>query len=210
MNGFCPCASSPLNQTLSPMIQPPTSIQSWYDFDNLPPKNPRDLIAWANITGATPAFSLSSNYATGPWISSPISIGAILPACIALGSDNLQNVADAQQWNSDHLTAKTDTNLAIPLRKRIFLRGGTQWKMQISLNLGPATYNDLQLSFLDNAATRGDAQGTIPVVAFTGGNLTGNIVLEVVLKIFGQYTMGLRAYDGTNRSMYEMEWAVVK
>ncbi len=39
MSGICPCASSPLNQTLSPMIQPPTSIQRMYDIDNTPTKN---------------------------------------------------------------------------------------------------------------------------------------------------------------------------
>ena len=91
----------------------------------------------------------------------------------------------------------------------MFLRGGTQWINKIGINLGVATYNDLQLSFRDNGATRGDAQGTIPVISFTGGNWTGNILLEVVLKTFRHFSMGLRGYDGTHNSMYEMEWVVV-
>jgi hypothetical protein len=128
-----------------------------------------------------------------------------------LGTDNLQTVADADQWNFQHLTAKIgDGTIAPPLLKVIFLRTGTQWKNTIQLSLGGVTYNDLQLSFRDNAATRGDCRSTIPVISFTGGALTGTINLDVVLKTTGHFMIGLRAIDGSaNKSMFEMEWKIV-
>ena len=207
MNGSCPCNSSPFNPTTIPQ---PSNAQSWNDLQVFQPINPVDLIAWANIASSTTSFRMSPNFATGPWITSPFSLSSTPPYVAALGTDNLQNVADADQWNFQHLTGKGgDTTITLPLLKVIFLRGGAQWKNSIRLTLGGATYNDLQLSFRDNAATRGDYRGTIPVISFTGGNLTATITLEVVLKTFGEYTMGLRAYDGSNISMFEMEWIVV-
>ena len=204
MNGTCPCISSQANQI-------PSSIQSWNDLQVLQPKDPTDLIAWANITGPAAAFTLSSTYLGGPWVASPFSIGSISPKCVALGTDSIQNVADADQWNFQHLTSKAgDPTLAPPLTKLIFLRAGTQWKNSIQIAIGGATYNDLQLSFRDNAATRGDCRATIPVIAFTGGALTNTITLDVVLKTPGHFMMGLRAIDTLgNKSMFEMEWVVV-
>ena len=184
--------------------------RSWFDLQAMVPCCPLELIAWASVSGSTTAFSRSSTFLQSTWIASPFSIGPTLPACVALGTDQLQNVADGQQWNFQHLTGKIDSTVAPCMTKVIFLRGGTEWKNQIGISLGGATYNDLQLTYRDNAGTRGDAQGTVPVIAFTGGNLTGNIVLEVVLKRFGHFKMGLKGKDGSNNhSIFEMEWVVV-
>lgn len=120
----------------------------------------------------------------------------------------MQNVADADQWNN-RLTAKIDSTVAIPLRKVIFLRGGTSWKMRIPIDFGGSTYTDIQLSFRDNAATRGDAQGTWPVIQF-GGSFTGVCTLEVVIKTMGRVSIGLRAVTGGTTSMFEMEWMIVQ
>jgi hypothetical protein len=66
------------------------------------------------------------------------------------------------------------------------------------------------LSFRDNAATRGDFAGTIPVISFTGMNYTGNTSLEVTLKQLGTVIMGLRAINAAgDYSMFEMEWHIV-
>jgi hypothetical protein len=128
MNGSCPCLQN----------QPPqfsSGVQSWNDLSVLQPKDPTDLIAWANITGATTAFALSSTFLESSWVASPFSIGASLPKCAALGTDSLQNVADADQWNFQHLTAKIgDGTIAPPLLKVIFLRAGTQWKNTIQFH----------------------------------------------------------------------------
>jgi hypothetical protein len=209
MRDTCPNALS------FPNSPPPIreGAQSWNDLITTQPADPRDLIANAAIQGTTVQFTLSSTFtiSSGSWIPSPFALGSSAPTCAALGTDSFQCIEYANQWNFDHLTAKVgDALMALPLLKVIFLRAGTQWKNMVRLNLGGATYNDLQLSFRDNAATRGDSRGTIPVVSFTGGNLTGNITLEVTLERTGHFMMGLRAIDGSsNKSMYEMEWKVV-
>ena len=122
----------------------------------------------------------SSSYAitAGTWTASPFTIVSN-PLCVSLWTDSLHNAADATQWDFRHLTVQIDILSPVPPNKLNFLRGGTQWINKIGLNPGVATYNDLQWSFRDNGATRGDAQGTIPVISFTGGNWTGNVLLEV-------------------------------
>lgn len=220
INGTCSCATCAMKDSC-PNALPAQNmvtavsggVQSWNDLIAMPPADPRDLIGNAVIAGTTVQFLRSNSFtiSSGTWITSPFSLGPSAPVCAALGVDSYQCVEWANQWNFDHLTAKVGDSLtALPLLKLAFLRAGTQWKNIMRLNLGPATYNDLQLSYRDNAATRGDAQGTIPVISFTGGNLTGNVILEITLKRTGHFMMGLRGIDGSsNRSMYEMEWIVV-
>ncbi len=220
MNDSCSCATCSMKDSCPNALPPQDTlslvsgaVQSWNDLIVMSPADPRDLIGNAVIAGTTVQFLRSNTFtiSTGSWIASPFALGPSAPVCAALGTDSLQCVEYANQWNFDHLTAKVgDSLMALPLLKVVFLRAGTQWKNIVRLNLGPATYNDLQLSYRDNAATRGDAQGTIPVISFTGGNLTGNIILEITLKRAGHFMMGLRGIDGSsNRSMYEMEWKVV-
>lgn len=75
----------------------------------------------------------------------------------------------------------------------------------ISLAFGGVTYNDLQLSFRDNAGTRGDAQGTIPVISWTG-SFTGNQTLGLVFKQPGKVVLMLRAINAAGDwSAFEME-----
>lgn len=215
----CPCAASRLLQThgifdnsMLPCSAYPTSTKSLLNLASMQPKCPLHLIAWININGTTPTVVNSSTFTitSGTWEASSFSI-ATVTQCVALGAENFQIVADADQWNFQALTAKVGDSLnQSQLNKLMFLRGGKKWKMRIGINLGSAKYNDLQLSFRDNAATSGDVQGTIPVIVFTGENLTGNIILEVVLKLFGHFSMCLRAIDGSsNKSMFEIEWVVV-
>ena len=203
MNSSCPCASeSNLNS--------PGAIRSWIDIQHLCPKNPLDLIAYAKINTLVGVYGDVSSFSTpsAGWITSPFSIAGS-PVCIARGSDNLLNVANATDWNFSHPTANLDSTLTPVLRKVIFLRGGTDWQMNIPLDLGEATYNDLQLSFRDNAGTRGDIQGTVPVISFGGGNFTGLVTLSLVTKIKCRVSMALRAIDTNNNwSMFEMEWIV--
>jgi hypothetical protein len=77
---------------------------------------------------------------------------------------------------------------------------------------GSGPFTDLQLSFRDNAGTRGDAQGTIPVILFTGSFAAGTYTLEIALQNVGstQVVMGLKATDNTAKpTMYESEWIIV-
>ena len=71
-------------------------------------------------------------------------------------------------------------------------------------------YVNFELSYRDNAGTRGDAQGTVPVISFSGTSFTDPLVLYVTLKQVGHVSMGLRAIDNAgNWSMYESEWIIV-
>jgi hypothetical protein len=185
-------------------------IQSWIDWRTSTPKNPLDLIAYATFDGTVGSYSLSTTYAPtgGAWQPNTWSINGSI-VCAALGTDNIQKVANADQWNFAHQTQAPYSNPAPPLSKVIFLRGGTEWIMTIPINM--AACSDLQLSFRDNAGTRGDAQGTIPVLLWSGAIAGATHVLKVTLKTTGQVVMGLKATDtGSGQpTMYESEWIIV-
>ncbi len=186
-------------------------VISWYDLQNTAPKSPFDLIANAYIGGNQGEFAYSTTFVDPPggvWTPSPITY-LQEATCIALESDNQLMVADANQWNFRHQTVNLASDLAPPLQKVIYLRGGRQWQMDIFLDLG-TTATDLQLSFLDNAGTRGDYAGTIPVINFAGP-IASPAKLSITLKDFGKVSMGLRMIDSVTGdwSMYEMDWVIV-
>lgn len=188
-----------------------TTINSWYDLQNSAPRNPFDLIANAYLNGTQGVFAYSDTFKDPPgatWIPSPI-IYSSEAVCTALESDNFQKVADANQWNFNHQTVNTSSGLALPLHKVIYLRGGHSWQMDVMLDLGTPT-NDLQLSFLDNAGTRGDYAGAVPVITFPGSH-SGIVQLSLTLHEVGRTSMGLRMIDsGTGDwSMFEMDWVIV-
>jgi hypothetical protein len=185
-------------------------INSYYDLQNMCPKNPLELLAMASINGTTGALANSSTFGSETWTD----VGSLLtitskPTITTLGGDSAQNVADAQQWNFLNLTWNSASTVPIPLRKTIFLRAGTHWSNRITL-ANTATIQDPQLSFLMNAATRGDKQGTIPVISWAGGSYTaGTFALDVVLKQPGHVRMGFWFISGGAYYMFDMEWFVV-
>ena len=137
MNGSCLCNLAPFNPII---IKQLFNAQSWEDLQVFQPINPVDSITRANIAFATASFRLSPSFTAGPWITSPFSLSSSPPSVAALGTDNLQNVTDADQLNFQHLTGKGgDTTIALPLLKVIFLRGGAQWKNPIRLTFGEYT-----------------------------------------------------------------------
>jgi len=178
-------------------------------LQNYPPRNPFELITNAYIvSGANTdqGIYLNSSTFANPalWVTSPFAISAP-PVVAALGTDSIQNIADANQWNFDHLTWNSSTQLAPPLRNMIFLRVGAQWQNNIAINLGGLNYSDLQLGFLDNAGTRGDYAGTYPVISWTARAYTGAVTLELTASQAGQVRLGLRGIDGAgNYSMFEI------
>lgn len=214
--------------------QNPASINSWIDFQKMTPQNPLDLIEYAEIR-TVPGLYLNSNTFLIPggssappvsppfgppppppitaWTVSPFTYNG-LPTCFANETDNQQMVSDALQWNFKHQTADTSAYSALPVRKIIFLRGGNQWAMDIPLSLGASSYPNLQLTFRDNATTRGDYAGAYPVIDFSNSAtpFTGNVNLRVILKTTGHVSMVLRAIDNGAPavwSMFEMEWVIV-
>jgi len=84
--------------------------------------------------------------------------------------------------------------------------------MEIKLDFAVGL-DDLQLSFLDNAGTRGDAQGTVPVLGFSLGApfASGSHVLNLTLKSFGTVSLGLYSLATTSgdQGMMELDLVIV-
>lgn len=185
-------------------------INSWIDLSVCPPKNPLDLIANTYIDATQGVYLNSSTFLTPPgsWVASGLSVSAA-PFCKALETDNFQMAAEADMWTFQRQTRFSSASTAPPVQKMIFLRGGRRWAMHIPISMGGGTYTDLQLTYRDNAATRGDFAGTVPVISFTG-SFSGTPKLIVTLNTLGTVSMGLRAIvGGTDYSMLEMEWVIV-
>ena len=131
------------------------------------------------------------------------------PVVTALGTDDKAKVEEASQWNFNHLTWDDSSAVPIPLRRTMFLRAGTEWKNTLYLTL-PATITEAQLGFLNNAATRGDNQGSIPVIRISGNWVGSGIALDVVLRQTGSVRMGLWLENGSTYYMFDMKWRIVQ
>src|SRR5262249_13419432 len=145
-------------------------LNSWIDWRNMMPRDPLEVIANATFKAAVGTYTNSTTYITVPtsWATHSITYNTA-PTVSALETDNQQMVADAAQWNFQHQTRSPSfSTLALALQRVAFVRGGTQWANTIQLIANGVTgpLDDWQLSFLDNAGTRGDAQGTVPVFSF--------------------------------------------
>lgn len=182
----------------------PRQLDSWNDWQSMCPIDPLDLIAYASIGGTVGERYQSSNFLDpgAAWTANYSTISDA-PKIVALETDNLQMVADADQWNFSHLTWNSSSALAMPLRKVIFLRGGVQWSNLIKIATGGPTIQDVQLSFMSNAGTRGDKQGTVPVIQWQGLG-AANIDLALTLKKYGTFNLALWLYDGTNYTIMEL------
>ena len=127
--------------------------------------------------------------------------------------DEQQQVFNATSWNFENTTVNILSTTAPPLRKTIFLRAGIRWANAIPLALGVSPqFTELQLSILDNAATRGDAQGTIPVFRWASGPYAGTQTMGLVFKQPGRYSLGLMGINNNSTpdySMFEMDVVAV-
>lgn len=195
-----------------------TGIRSWNDFQSKAPVDPRDFIAYATF-GLAPipgTWYLSDNYSqpdTGSiWIDSPISVnGAVTVTTNA--TEQKQMVFDATSWNFQNKSTNTAASVAPPLRKVIFVRSGLEWINTVPLALGSSPdFTELQLSLLENAATRGDMQGSIPVFRWASGPFLGSVLLQLVFRIPGRYALGLVGINNASApewSMFELDIVAV-
>ncbi|MBE0643824.1 MAG: hypothetical protein IH600_07065 [Bacteroidetes bacterium] len=198
MNGILPAQSCE-----------PAVATNWIDYQRMCPSDPRDLIAYAVLDSNVGQFAFSSDIIEpGAWTDSPLAISND-PIVSALESNNQLKVADADQWNFLNQTWNGSSALAIPARKFLFLRGVNEWDNRIYIDFGGTPVTEVQLSLMMNVATRGDKQGTVPVIKWTGLELTGERTLNVVLRQFGSFSIGVWTFDGANYGMYEMIWQVV-
>ncbi|MBL7988186.1 MAG: hypothetical protein JNJ94_09000 [Chlorobi bacterium] len=185
-------------------------INSWYDWAHQMPADILDLVAMARLGGTVGTFLNSTSFNTPPvaWTAAGIGYSGE-PLVAALATDSGLAINNSDQFNFGHELRNQSALLAPPLQKVIFARAGTQWENLITLAFGGVTYNDLQLSFRDNAGTRGDAQGTIPVISWAGA-FTGNQQLGLVFKQKTQVSLMIRAITSAGDwSAFEMEVKVI-
>ncbi len=192
-------------------------VESFNDLSVRPPTDPLELISNVILTDTASepgVWSLESTYIapTGGsvWIDSGIVIASV-NTVTTNHSDNEQMVFDALAWNMAHQkTTDFASTTAPPLRKTIFMRAGEEWTNTLALTLPASpTFTELQLSFLDNAATRGDAQGTVPVFKFSANApYAGAATIDMVLKKRGRFQLGLMGIDTASTpdwSMFELD-----
>ena len=185
-----------------------TQIESWIDIERTMPADPMDLIAYASLNNIAGAYANSGTFNGSSWVASGLTVFNE-PLVESLATDQAATVSHAEQWNFSHQTAKLTG--ALPLRNVIFLRAGRNWSNKIILAFGGASFNEVELSFRDNAGTRGDAAGTVPTIGWDTNVFTGNVTLNVTLNGTGVAIMGLamRNSGSGDRSMFEMEWHIV-
>ena len=185
-------------------------ITSWYDLENHSPKNPFDLIAFAQFAGVNGEFEYSTEFLGTNGATTPLSLAAG-GSLGAWGSDSGQKMGDADMWTMQHKMVNVSNLVPPPLHKLAFLRGGMEWKNTLLVDVA-VDLDYMMLSFLENAGTRGDAQGTVPVIRFDGPIIAGQHPLVLTLKTFGEVSMGLKTLATTSgdKAMMEMDWVIVR
>ncbi len=188
----------------------PPQAQSWIDWIHAMPMDPFSVIQNAAIGATQGTLVNSTNYNNSTWAANTVVLrSGQTPTVTALEVTNAQMIADAAQWNFRSQTNNASATLAPPLLRAIFMRGGPQWQMTLPLDFGGNTFTNLQLSLLDNAGTRGDAQGTVPVIQIAG-SFTGATTLLLTFKAFGEFIFGLRCDTGGGTvMMYESRMRIV-
>ena len=179
----------------------------------MPPKDPLELISNVVLTDTgseSGIWSLESTFlaptGASAWIDSGIVISSVNTVTTNHG-DNEQMVFDAQAWNMAHQkSTNTDATTAPPLRHVVFMRAGEQWTNTLGLTFPSSpTFTEVQLSFLENAATRGDAQGTVPVFKWSAGApYAGAVTLAMTLKKRGRFSLGIMGINNNSTPDWSM------
>lgn len=184
-------------------------IRSWYDLENHVPKNPFDIISSVRLGPTLGIFENSADYLGSGYVATPLSYTGNY-SVQAWESDNQQYVGDAEMWTMQHKMVNVDPSIPAALQKVAFPRGGIRWKNMLELNIG-VDLDWLLISFLENAGTRKDAQGTIPVIRIPGPIFSGASPLLVTLKMSGTVSIGMKtkATGSGDEAMWETDWSIV-
>ena len=197
-----------------------TMVRSFNDLQQLDPVDPRSIIDYVAIddAGVQPGvWTLSSNYAvpTPPSVWGATAIGLNGLVTIETNhTDNDQMVFDAAAYTqANQQSTNTSSSVAMPLRKIAFCRAGRQWLNDIPL-VFPASPQivEVQLSLLENAATRGDNAGTIPVFRFAATPFSTTPNLRIVFKRPGRFVLGLLTINNAGTpgyALFELDAIVV-
>ena len=184
-------------------------LQSWNDLLITDPVNPLDIIAYSTLNRITGSWSLTSTYATptppSVWGTTPIAIAGDVTT-LSNNATEAQTVFDATSYDFSHTSINIQSTLAPPLRKMVFMRADVLWTNRLPLSIsGSPNVVEVELSLLENAATRGDAQGTYPVIRWPApGPYVGAMDLELVFKRAGRFSLGVMTIDNNSTPGWAM------
>lgn len=182
-------------------------ITDWYALENSVPKNPFDAIAFASFAGVDGVFEYSSDFIGTNAATTPLSLaaGGIVETW---ATDSGQMVGDAQMYTMQHKMVNVSSSVPPPLHKLAFVRSGIQWKNTLLIDVG-VDLDYMQLSFLENAGTRGDAQGQVPVIKFDGPIVNGQHILVLTLEYPMAISLGLMTLAAVSGDKAMMELDLV-
>lgn len=200
-------------------LPPLTSANDWNGFQTTPPCSPLKLIAFARLqqdsvvkVGALHFDDAILKVTT--WLTEQPMLRTSAPACLANDATDGNLVANASQWNFQHNTAP-GAGIAPPLQDTVFMRAGELWTMRFGLDCRSHAFSVIGLTFLKNMATRGDAQGTVPMILFSNGDgFSDEWQLDVTLKAPGSHALMFvgwsdHAGDPEVACQLTMNWEVV-
>jgi hypothetical protein len=188
-----------------------SALTGWNDIQTHCPSNPLEIIKYAKIGETTGTFLNSSQYLSSDlsWAASSMVLSAD-PVCYANATEQGIAVSDALEWNFSHLTGAVGLVVPPPLKNIIFLRSGSIWKMRLSLDAGMA-FKNVELTIAQNLGTRGDAQGTIPVIGFSTTEFAQNTTMDIIVEGNGKYDVALlmQNHDGSSSMMHVFTMVLV-
>lgn len=184
--------------------------QGWLGLKKSMPQDPTDFIAVAQLDTIW-AIAINSNSYSIPTSGSWTTPSVLLADPVSISYTNPVSRADLQYIATSIGIQSQLSNISgapLPIQDIIFCfgnnKGRTDWQMNIPINFGAVNYNKFELSILENLATRGDEQGTIPVLDFGSGPFTGNKTLKLLFaEYFGLLNLGIHIEksDGSKSSI---------
>ncbi len=189
----------------------------------MPPRSPLDVLLFAQLGETVGTFERSTMYVApvGGWVTNkesgePFWYLEAAPVCSAYATEQGAMVADAAQWMFDHKTMYTgsvseprEPQVAPPVTRVLYMRVGSEWKNTVGIRFSDNLSN-VQLTFTRNLMTRGDEQGTYPVLSFGSypQETTKNLILTFATP--GIYSLALCGRDSNDESVcLELDiWAV--
>lgn len=181
------------------------AADNWNELEDARPINPFKQLDYVAFDGMPGVFEYSSDFLGASATASPISLGDG-SSLKAWESTNGQMEGDAQMWTMQNKMVNTSTTIPPSLRRLAFVRSGKQWINELVVDIGVAV-DYLLISDIQNAGTRGDAQGTIPAIRFDGPIASGQHLLSLTVKHAGLLRLGIktRVTSSGDESMFELD-----
>ncbi|MFC2131618.1 hypothetical protein ACFLSQ_09310 [Bacteroidota bacterium] len=177
----------------------------WNAIEISEPKPIKPIIAQATADDGSVNEGTIENSSTyfapvGSWSDSPLSLN-LEPKVIAVNSGTFYD----ELYKADAMNGQTKmanlTDAPPPMENIIYVfgnkNGNLRYQMEIEISWSTVTFNDFELSVLENAATDGGALGVVQVYKFDKGSAFNSpITLRLMFdNFFGPVNLGIRVID---------------